>query len=243
MSAHLAEETLVLLHYGEPCEPDAAAHLAACPTCQSEARRLADVLGMVEVQVPEPDDRFEERTWTRIAWRLRGERTRSRRILGGVAAAAALVVIGLLAGLWISRPTSAPVVDTVATTTAPDTEPKRDRVLLLVVSHHLDRTERVLLEVARTDPGSERPLDLASASDLVAANRLYRLTAADRDPKLTALLEELEPILVEISHAGSDMTAAELETLQKRIEDRGLIFKLKVSGARVRGQKSAGPTT
>lgn len=243
MSEHPTEETLVLLHYGEAGDPEAVAHLVTCEECQAEAARLASVLSMVEVPVPEPDAGFELRTWDRLAWRLRGARRNERRF-PWIAAAAALFVIALATALWIGRPGPAPDTSRIAATAPPAVEPRGDRVLLLVVSHHLDRTERVLLELARTPASGDLSTGRMSAGDLAAANRLYRLAASDRDPRLAALLEELEPILVELSNAGDDLTAEDLQSLQKRIEDRGLIFKLRVSGARVRGQKaSAGPTT
>ena len=64
------------------------------------------------------------------------------------------------------------------------------------------------------------------------ANRLLRKTAA--------LLEELERTLLDIAHSPSEVSAHQLEDLRKQIEDRGILFKVKVFGSRM--EQSAGNT-
>jgi hypothetical protein len=116
--------------------------------------------------------------------------------------------------------------------TQPSTQQQRDRVLLVVVNDHFDRSERVLVELTNITPtdgnvdiGAER----AVAEELLTSNRLYRRTALDRgEESVATLLDELEPILLQIAHAPEDMPADELRRIQKRVEAKGLVFKLRV---------------
>jgi hypothetical protein len=56
-----------------------------------------------------------------------------------------------------------------------------------------------------------------------------------------ALLEELERVLLEIAHSPSEVSAHQLEELRRQIEDRGILFKVKIFGSQV--EQSAQNTT
>ncbi len=112
-------------------------------------------------------------------------------------------------------------------------------MLFVVVGDHLDNSERMLLEVANAD--TKRELDLSGdnqrAADLVATNRMYRQTAVRQgDARIASLLADLEPILVELSHAEK-LSPEELKSLQKRIESKGLLFKVRVVSAETSGRE------
>ncbi len=243
---HLTEEDIVLHYYGEETSLEAAEHLSTCSECRGEAERLERVLNLVRIDYDEPGEDFEEQTWSRLRWRLRGEQGKGRRSWGAVAAVAAVLIVAVLSGLWLSRPQTVRP-DQIADTpnvTAPT--PHRERVLVVVVNDHLDRTERVLLELTHLDAEGQVGVESEqrSADSLVGANRLYRRIAADRDPKLRALLEEIEPILLEIARSSGTMEGEDLRALQRRIDETNLIFKLRVSGTRERNQsRTAVPST
>src|SRR5262249_1599962 len=117
----------------------------------------------------------------------------------------------------------------------------RNQILLVVVSDHLDQSERMLMEVANAD--AKRTLDMSEASrraeDLVASNRIYRLTAQQRgETRIASLLSDLEPVLLELAPAGQSLTPAEVAALQKRIDDKGLLFKVRVVSAQTKGTDS-----
>jgi len=77
------------------------------------------------------------------------------------------------------------------------------------------------------------------AEDLVASNRMYRLTAQQRgETRIASLLSDLEPVLLELAHAGQSLTPAELAALQKRIDTAGLLFKVRVVSAQTKGTDS-----
>jgi hypothetical protein len=122
----------------------------------------------------------------------------------------------------------------------------RERVLLVAVGDHLERSQMILVELANAGAPAAGHLDISyeqqTAEDLLESNRLYRQTAATNgDVATAALLEELERVLLEIAHSPSEVSAHQLEELRKQIEDRGILFKVKVFGSRV--EQSVGNTT
>jgi hypothetical protein len=113
----------------------------------------------------------------------------------------------------------------------------RERILLVAVGDHLERSQTVLLELVNARPGES--LDVASererAGDLVAENRLYRQTAARTgDTRVASVLDDLEPVLLEIAHGPDRLTPEEVENLRQRIEGDGILFKVRVVGSTVR---------
>ncbi|HEX7831357.1 MAG TPA: hypothetical protein VF787_17000 [Thermoanaerobaculia bacterium] len=136
-------------------------------------------------------------------------------------------------------------------TATPTASAPRDRILLVVVGDHFDQSERMLVELTNITPSDDDDFDItterAKAEELLASNRLYRRTAADRgEGNVATLLDELEPMLMQIAHAPEDMTAEELRTMQKRVETKGLVFKLRVVRADVTKKttpRPAEPTT
>ena len=114
----------------------------------------------------------------------------------------------------------------------PVPQEQRDRVLLVVVSDHLESSERMLAELANANPKRDFDLSGDRAAELVSSNRIYRQSAEHNgDQRIATLLSDLEPILVELSHAGKTLSPDELESIQKRIESKGLLFKVRVMSA------------
>ena len=249
---HLSQEELILSYYGEPeLGAGRSEHLAACPQCTGELAALAAVLDRVTpVEVPEPGDDYEARTWDRLQWRLRGEKKRDRFRWVKSAAIAATVMVAFLAGVFWKLPSrqvdESPRLAT-ATTTNPaaslvDSETRRledstkTRILLVVVGDHFDQSERVLVELTNLTPdgNTDFTTERERAGELLASNRLYRKTALDRgEEDVATLLDELEPVLLQIAHSPSQVSAEELRAMQKRVETKGLVFKLRVVRADV----------
>jgi len=234
---HLTEEELVLHHYHDGDAPLAVeSHLAACGDCREQFDTIRRVLAVVsEAPIPERGESYGAEVWTRLRWKL-GARGRGMRGWRLPLAAAAVIAIAFLAGaIWHSRhATTATPSATVAATT-PQKAAGGEKLLLVVVGDHLDNSERILTELANAD--ASRGLDVSSeskrAEELVASNRIFRQAAAQRgDSRLAALLSDLEPVLTELAHADKSMSPAEVTALQKRIESKGLLFKVRVASAR-----------
>ncbi len=107
-----------------------------------------------------------------------------------------------------------------------------DRILLAAVAEHLQRSQMLILEYVHSDRGpASAQRAQVWAESLVAANRLYRQVAlAHREQAMASVLEELEPVLVEIEHSSSDQPA---ETLAERIQSKDVLFKIRVVEAQI----------
>lgn len=251
---HLSQEDLVLTYYREAGSGPLAQHLASCETCRTELDSLAAILDRVTpVEVPEPAEDYEERVWSRLQWRIRGDKKRERFAWLKSALIAAAVAAAFLAGLLWKLPTRQSPA-TVATNTTGTTTPVTDsktrpadassRILLVVVGEHFDQSERILVELTNLTPQGDTDIttERERAEELLASNRLYRRTALDRgEEDVATLLDELEPVLLQIAHAPSTVGADELRAIQKRVEAKGLVFKLRVVRADV--HRSTGTTT
>ncbi len=240
---HLSEEQLILHYYGE--EDDALAaerHLGECEDCRTLYGSLQRTLNVVDsLPVPEPGAEYGEQVWKRIEHRLPARR-RARwlwalpapwRWAAASAAFAALLVAAFLAGRFYPHPRQ-PVQLAAADPQA------GERILLVAVGDYLERSQMVLIELANAhSPGS---LDISSeqerAVDLVSENRLYRQTAGHTgDSAVASVLDELERVLLDITHAPSRLSAGELEKLRQRLEAEGILFKIRVLGSNVRNQE------
>ncbi|MFN7996146.1 MAG: hypothetical protein U0Q18_21225 [Bryobacteraceae bacterium] len=234
---HLSEEELVLYYYGEgDGSPSVRQHLDACEACRAEYAGLQRVLNVVDsLPVPARAANYGTQVWNRLAPSIGGRKRRDffgwpLRHWAAATGMAALLAGAFLAGrFYPSRNTQ------VTTASAPGKV--RERILLVAVGDHLERSQMVLVELVNAKPGES--LDMSSererAGDLVAANRLYRQTAARTgDGRVAGVLDELEPMLLEIARGPSQLSAEQVERLRKRIEAEGILFKVRVLGSTVR---------
>ncbi len=259
---HLTEEQLILHYYGEGghdhCEGEREAgdalsteqHLEACSECRSLYGSLQRVLNVVDsLPVPEPAPDYGAQVWKRIAPRIPARRRglfvlpSPWRWAAASAAIAALLVAAFLAGR------SYPGARTPTQMVAADKQ-AGERVLLVAVGDYLERSQMVLIELANANPNHAMDItnEQERAGDLVTETRLYRQTAAHTgDTQLGSVLDELERVLVDITHAPSNISPLQLQELRQRLEAEGILFKIRVLGSNVRNQdapatKTAGQT-
>ena len=177
---------------------------------------------------PKAQSRQPKVQWTRFMWPL---------------ATAALVILAFLTGRLVNQreqqqQTAVQNVATAARVNA-DASAVRERVLLIAVGDHLERSQMVLVELAHAETSDE--LDISAerqlADDLVASNRLYRQTAQRMgQANVAGVLDELERVLVEVARGPSTVSMEELADIQQRIEAQGILFKVKVIGSEIRQQ-------
>jgi hypothetical protein len=246
---HLNEEQLIAHYYGDDEEHGAAElHLNGCGQCSSDYERLRATLALVSADpVPERSPEYAGDVWSRIAPNLVREEKKEagtwERLLSPprwawAAMAAVLIMAAFLAGRYGQTPQPMPDVAEQAR----PAEKVRERVLLVALGDHLDRSQMLLVELANAEPG--QALDITreqqSAENLVDDNRLYRQAAQQvGEPAVSEMLEELERVLVEIANSPAEMSQRDLESLQKRIRAQGLIFKVRVIGSQARQPKPA----
>ncbi len=231
---HRTEEELIGYRFGEVKERmEIAAHLKECAECRDAMTRIEAVFVALDAMpIPDPGEDYGERVWQRIAPRLAERKTRwwetvfvPQRLvaLGGVLA---LVILAFVAGRW-TKP-RIPVADQV------DAAKVSERVLVVAVGEHLGRTEMVLMELENAPAQKgQKPINISEtqrrAGELVEENRLYRQTALkDGDQAMASTLDELERVLLDIANSPEELTPAAFETIRKRIEAQGLLFKVRV---------------
>jgi len=240
---HMTEEELVAYRDGETKGREAsAAHLQECAECRVELARIEAVYAALNAMpVPDPGEGYGQRVWQQIAPRLPAKRpswwgrvTRGYAVggwfapgrLAAVGAAAALVIVAFLVGRgW------KPVAPAVQAT---DAAKVRERVLVVAVGEHLGRSEMVLVELAHMPLAQGHKMinisaEQQRAEDLVEENRLYRETARESgDAAMAGTLDELERVLLDLANSPSEVTPAQFEAIQKRIEAQGILFKVRV---------------
>ncbi len=235
MTSHISEEQFVLFYYGESAEAAGIeSHMAECEACRSEFRTLQLVLNTVDsAPVPERNGEYAKAVWHRLEKQLAGRKRRGfMQWWIWAPAMAALVLTAFLAGRWSHK--NDPQVAT--------NQQIRERILLVAVGDHLERSQMVLAELTNAADGKGK-LDISgerqSAEQLLGDNRLYRQTARSTgDTAVASVLDDLERVLLEISHSPSEVSSDQLDELRQEIESRGLLFKVRVLGSQVRQEES-----
>ena len=120
----------------------------------------------------------------------------------------------------------------------------RERILLVDLGDHLDRSQMVLVELVSagdTDAAtSTSPPNASRAEQLVAANRLYRQTALSTgDANMASLLDDLERVLVDIAASPTTVSQEDLDLVRRRIDSKELLFKVRVVSSQVRERQKA----
>ena len=251
---HLADDQLVLYHYHDGDDLETAKrHLASCAECRSRLDAIEEVLKLIVTpSLPERGPGYGSEVWNRIRADLpeltkqqQSWLTMPRWAWAGVVAV--LFVVVFLMGRYSSQK---PSPNNVATNSNSATEPPapqvRERVLLVAVGDHLDRSQMLLVEL--THASGTGKIDISSeqqrAIELTDANRLYRTTAQQvGDTNIVTLLDELERVLLQVGHQPSSITAGELKKIQDSIQSQGILFKVRVVRSNVREQSAQRPRT
>ena len=232
---HPGEERLILFHYEGGWR--VSRHLAACLPCRDRLSEIQKLLAAVEAApVPERGEAYGREVWRRLARRLpeRPEPFWKGIFAPRLAFAGSLAAVALAAFLagrfW--RGTQPPAASTASEA--------RERILLVTVGDHLERSEVVLIELLHAPAqGAGAPIDRARAEELLAANRLYRQSANSAGERAVSdVLDDLERVLLEAAH-GPSSSAEELESVRRRAEAEGVLFKIRVLGSRVRQREEA----
>lgn len=231
---HMTEEQLIAYRDGEAKGRAAfVAHLKDCAECQGELERIEAVFAALDAMpVPDPGENYGRHVWQQIAPRLQEKRVHWWMGLfspGRLAAVGALAAVVILA-FWMGRHT----VPGPAGPSISDAGKVRERVLVVAVGDHLGRSEMVLVELANAAPKQGRKLinisaEQRRAEDLVEENRLYRETALQAgDVAVASTLDELERVLLDVANSPDEVTPAQFESIRKRIEAQGILFKVRV---------------
>ncbi len=228
-----SDEELILYYYGESEAPEivdeAITHSTEVAGRYDSIRRVLDALPRDEI--PPRSDLYGRQMWRRVSPRLadadspaeRGHRsTASRRSIGKAAGWALAATLLVVLAFWTGRQTAPRPESTTAFT-----EAARQRILRSTVVEHLERSRFFLEEIANGETETSDASLSTRLERLTADNRIYRQVARHRaDPDLILVLEELERFLVEMAH--TEPTAADERRLGERLDETGLLFKIRV---------------
>ena len=235
---HLSEEQIVLHYYGDAEDAtEVERHLAACAECRSEFARVQSMLQQIEpLEIPEPAAGFEEKTWLNLRDRLPEKAGFLRRLLrpsppkwafAGVMAL--LLVAAFLAGRFWPR-------EGQHVAHQPPSQVNPQRVVLVAVGDHLERSQMLLVEIMNAD--TKGPIDFSSeqaeARELLDRNHLYRVSSQQAgDPQVARLLDQLGRVLAEIANGPAEVSPEDLQQVRHAIQSEGLLFKVRVVGSEV----------
>ena len=238
---HLDEEELIELYYGEGTG-EADAHMKACRECSTQYARFKRSLDAIgSTAVPQKSADYGDRVWEALRPQLipyqkkaagwRGwANWRAAALLAGCAMVLAAVFVGGRYWEWITE----------KKTNMANNPQSTQRVVLVVLTDHLDRTERLLvaLEHAGANDETNNEQLQSEARELLASNRLYRVTANSAgDPELAGALDKLEGVLAEIANDPS-LSAADIERVRTDMNTKGILFEIRVLRARSSDQQS-----
>jgi hypothetical protein len=241
---HLSEEEQ-LEHFYSKGESAAGRHLEACAECAAGYAALQrDLAALPALEPPVRDASYGDHVWQSIAPSLLAYEAPKKgwwraglgRRLSYAAVCALLVMGAFFAGRrWEHRQPPATAGNTPA-------QPAQ-RVVVVILSDHLDRSERLLIELKHADADSAEMVSPLrdEARSLLTANRICRQEVKQQDdPALAEALDRLEPLLAELANSRGGLNAAVLARLQNEMKSGNLLFEVRVLRSRIPNQQPAG---
>lgn len=243
---HLTEYELVAHAYAEDETDAVQQHLERCGECAKAYAAVSSDLGEMEfTPVPMRDEQHGKQVWESIVDRLPEYEMPKRRWFAGrlwgglaVGACAGLLVFGFVAGRIWERKQVQPA-QTLVSNPAQEKESSaahaQERVVVVVLSDHLDRTERLLMELKHADVGNAETVSPLrdEARTLLAANRICRKNAKQNDdPDLAPALDRLDHLLAALADQPEGLNSVGIIKLQEEMNSDGLLFEVRVLRSR-----------
>lgn len=223
----ISDEDLILHYYGEGEHvrgiDEALESSTELEQRYAELRLVLDAVG--PTSLPARSDLYGHEVWKRVYPHLeRRRRPRLPKVAGWAVAASLLIV----ASFWAGRETAPRIEGPTAFS-----QQARNRVLLVAVADHLERSQFLLLELTNSEASGLDESRIDDARELKVESRLYRQAAQKGgEADVAFLLEELERFLTELAQTGPG-AESDLAALLGRIEDKNLLFKVRVLGSQL----------
>ncbi len=206
---HLSEEGLVEHYFGNPGSRSfriAQRHLEGCSECAADGERLAaDLKVMQDMDCEEAGVDYGKSVWNRLAAKLPPLAAPAARVrrpvwVWGLSYAAACGVL-VLAAFQIGRMWEHRQHSQVSIVKVP--APAARQVVVVVLGDHLDRTERLLVELKHADGEDAELVNplREEARSLLAANHVFREDAdKSGDAELKKALDHLDRLLTDVAN-------------------------------------------
>lgn len=237
---HPTEDELVEHLSGDPDRHERQridGHLVACDECRQAAEEINVALSLVETTVPEPAAGFERVMWARIQQAIEVDAAARQPWYASfgwrqwlpLGSFAALAIVGTAFAL---RPAAEPAPAVLSTALQPPVEDTDDslqeRVLYTALDDHFQQAEMLLVEVRNARERDSLTFESAAADELISAGRLYRQTAEHTgQQRVVQVLDDLEPVLVEVARSPERMNPGARQWLRSRIDEDALLFKVR----------------
>ena len=232
---HLTDEQLIEHYLNEGSNRVVVeTHLRICSRCEQVYEEISTAMEVRAPEAPARERGYGERVWQSIRGDLQPYPALPKRSYYSwprfVLASACL--LGLAAAfiggsLW-ERSRSHP-------SEAANSAQKRDRVVFVILDDHLDRSERLLVQLnhANAERGDLDDSLQAEARQLLPDNRLYRQAiSAEGDQIMTAALDHLERVLLEIANTPDKLNSADIARIEQAMDTDSLLFQIRVLRAR-----------
>jgi hypothetical protein len=237
---HLTDEELIDHYYAEDLyKAEAEIHLQDCGRCAQAYEELGRVLGSVQApEAPARNSDYGEHVWQAIRREVQPYQTKKKRSYfqwPQLAYAAACLMVAAAAFLggrfWEHAHTRTSIANVP--------QQSKQRVVLFVLDNHLDRSERLLVQL---NHAGEEKVDLplqTEARQLLTDNRLYRQSLTNNnDPMLAAALDHLERVLLEVANSPDELTSADVTRIEQEMNTQGLLFQIRVLRTKVSEQQT-----
>jgi hypothetical protein len=238
---HLTEEQLVEHYFAEGANRVVVeTHLSICSRCEQVYEEISSVLAVRAPEPPAREPEFGKRVWQSIQGSVRpypGRPKRGHSSWPGLVLAGACL-LGLAAAFFVGalwqRSRTHP-------SEATNSAQAKERVVLFILDDHLDRSERLLVQLSHAG-GVEGDSDdslQTEARQLLPDNRLYRQTlSGGRDPMMAAALDHLERVLLEVANAPDKLNSADIARIEQEMNTDSLLFQIRVLRAKTSRQQS-----
>jgi hypothetical protein len=215
-------------------------HLIACEDCRRTSEEITESLTLVDASVPEPPAGFERVMWARVQQAISEAPRESWLTSFGwrqwlpIGSFAGLAIVGIALANRPGEPASKEPVPTTTAAAVSD-EKMQERVLLTALDSHFQQMEMLLVEVRNASERDPLEFESVSAEDLVSAGRFYRQTAEHTgEQRLMQVLDEVEPVLMEVARNSERLTPGDRQWLRTRIDSDALLFKVRAAASDVR---------
>jgi hypothetical protein len=237
--SHLTDEQLIEHYLGDGANRVVVeTHLRICNRCEQVYEEISSAMG---VRAPEPPARepgYGNRLWQSIQAPLRPYPAARRNHFSWprmVLAGACLLGIAaafFFGALWQRSRTRS--------LEAANSAQAKERVVLFILDDHLDRSERLLVQLSHAG-GEKGDPDYSlqtEARQLLPDNRLSRQALSARsDPMMAAALEHLERVLLEVANSPDKLNSADIARIEHEMNTDSLLFQIRVLRARTSRQE------
>ncbi len=228
------------------------AHLVRCGACAAEYAAMTETRKMLDTRERrDPGHDFWEGYWDRLEKRLDAEPAPATRRAAGrahrsfalfpawtfrIAAAAALLVVGIFIGRTLLSPPTPQVARTTPPAVAPAPGVERASAPVLRARDYFERSKVILLGLVNYDPkasdvyGLDLPQQKRLSRALVnEAGSLKSDLKAPADKRLRELVGDLETILVQIANLESANDLAAVELVKRGVDEKGIFLKINLT--------------